>query len=431
MKQSERCPSKLVDHFFRHEYAKLVATLSRACGMRHLDIVEDIVQSSLVEALKSWQLRGLPENPEAWINRVAKNKLIDAVRRRQVELRLRPNWLHVRQRPEYETLLIDELFLDSQIADSQLRMIFACCHPKLNQADQIALTLRTLCGFDGVEVARALLIGEVTARKRIQRAKQALAQADISLDVPTETELATRLDVVHQVLYLIFNEGYFSSHSASPLRDDVCEEGARLCHLLTQHPNCATPTTFALLALMLFQAARREARIDHDGGVLRLEEQDRRKWDQRMIARAKEFLAMSASGKEFSRYHLEAGIAMHHSSAKTFECTPWQRILKLYDILVAKFPSPIYRLNRAIVVAQLEGPEAGLRLLDEIKADPMFSQYHWLQTVSAELHVRQEDFAKAKECFERAQQIATSPSEQDFIRRKLDWLASIPHDDSQ
>jgi RNA polymerase sigma-70 factor (ECF subfamily) len=249
----------LVEHFFRHEAGRLVSVLTRIFGWRHFDLVEDMVQATLLDALQAWQVRGVPDNPSGWVHRIAKNKILDALRRDQIGRRVLGEW--AAGRPTHEEAL-DDLFFDSEIEDSQLRMMFACCHPHLARENQLALTLKALCGFGNAEIARALLVTEETVKKRLQRATRDLVEQQIALDPPAAGELAGRLDSVHRVLYLLFNEGYSSSEGDTAIRADLCEEAARLSHLLCCHPRFRTPAADALLALMLFHAARLESRLD-------------------------------------------------------------------------------------------------------------------------------------------------------------------------
>src|SRR5262249_52758096 len=281
----------LVEHFFRHEAGRLVSVLTRIFGWRHFDLVEDMVQATLLDALEAWRIRGVPDNPSAWVPPVAKNKILDALRPPRIGERILGELASIQ--PAH-TQGLDDMFFDSEIEDSQLQMIFACCHPHLARENQLALTLKALCGFSNAEIARALLVSEETIKKRLQRATRDLVDHQVVLDPPAADELAARLDSVHQVLYLLFNEGHSSSDGETAIRTDLCEEAARLCHLLCSHPRFRTPATDALMALMLFHAARLESRLDHHGSVLLLEEQDRCKWDRRLIRRAQEFLARSA-----------------------------------------------------------------------------------------------------------------------------------------
>src|SRR5262245_32324055 len=222
--------SGLVEHFFRHESGRLVSVLVRLFGLRNLDLVEDMVQSARLEALQAWRSQGVPDKPSAWMHRVARNKVLDALRHRETVLRLAPSW--ARLHPLVCEPELDDLFLDSKIEDSQLRLIFACCHPELPRENQIALTLKSLFGFSNGEIARGLLLPEETVKKRIQRARSYLEAQGVDLSVPRAEELANRLESVHQCLYLLFNEGYAASSGDSVIRMELCEEAARLCHLL-------------------------------------------------------------------------------------------------------------------------------------------------------------------------------------------------------
>jgi len=407
----------LVEHFFRHEAGRLAAVLTRVFGWRNFDLVEDMVQATLLEALEAWRLRGVPDNPSGWVHRVAKNKILDALRRDRIGQRVLGQWAAAsRPRPDEE---LDELFLDQEIADSQLRMMFACCHPRLARENQLALTLKSLCGFGNSEIARALLAEEETIKKRLQRATQWLIDHQITLTPPSPDEVAGRLESVHQVLYLLFNEGYSSSEGERAIREDLCEEAARLCHLLCEQERFATPSTKALMALMLFHGARLEARLDHRGAFLLMEEQDRSRWDHRLITRAKEFLDRSAEGTVVSPFHLEAGIAFLHCAARSYAETDWPAILRLYDALIAIHRSPVYLLNRAIVVAQIEGPQAGIRALDEAGQNPSLRRYHLFDATLGEFYRRAGDLVRAREHLEAARQKTSSPFDRELLDRRL------------
>src|SRR5262245_49415480 len=405
----------LVEHFFRHEAGRLVSVLTRVFGWRNFDLVEDMVQATLVDALQAWRVV-IPVNPSGGVRQVARNKILDALRREKVGQRVTRELVGAHAAPEQR---LDELLLDTEIQDSQLRMMFACCHPHLARENQLALTLKALCGFGNAEIARALLVTEETIKKRLQRATRDLIENDVSLEPPAASELVKRLDAVHQVLYLLFNEGYSSSDGESAIRADLCEEAARLCHLLCSQPRFSTPATHALMALMLFHAARLDARLDHRGAVLLMEEQDRDKWDRRLIRRAQEYLDQSAQGTAISAFHLEAAIACHHCTAKSYAETNWPAILRLYDALLTIHRSPVYLLNRAIVVAQIEGPEAGIRALDEAGRDPSLRYYHLFDATLGELHRRAGDPARARQYLEAARAKTASPSDRAVIDRRL------------
>jgi RNA polymerase sigma-70 factor (ECF subfamily) len=412
-----------VEHFFRHEAGRLASVLTRAFGWRHFDLVEDVVQDTLLDALEAWRVRGAPANPSGWVHRVARNKILDVLRRDRIGERALAEWAELRSltrpaRPAPEDRL-DALFLDAEVEDSQLRMMFACCHPYLARENQLALTLKALCGFGNAEIARALLVSEEAVKKRLQRATRDLIDHHIALDPPAAGELAGRLDGVHQVLYLLFNEGYSPSEGETAVRADLCEEAARLCCLLCSDRRFATPATRALMALMLFHAARLEARLDQRGAVLLLEEQDRGKWDRRLIRRAQEFLAQSAEGAVVSAFHLEAAIACHHCTAKSFAETDWPAILRLYDALLAVQPSPVYRLNRAIALAQIDGPRAGIRALAEAERDPALRHYHLFDAALGDFYRRAGDLARARQHFEAARRKTTSPFDRELLDRRL------------
>jgi RNA polymerase sigma-70 factor (ECF subfamily) len=376
-----------------------------------------MVQSALLEALQSWRVHGVPDNPSGWMHKITRNKVIDALRRRESLHRLTPDLR--RLKPLFASPDYDDLFLDSHIEDSQLRLMFACCHPILTRENQIALTLKSLCGFSNAEIARGLLLSEDTVKNRLQRARQHLADQAVELAVPPSLELSRRLDAVHRCLYLLFNEGYAALCGDEIIRMDLCEEAARLCHLLCQQPNVRAPSTFALLALMLFHAARFDARVDVHGHLLLLEDQDRSRWDYGLIEQARRFLDQSATGRSVSTYHLEAGIALLHCTAASFDQTDWRLILKHYDMLINIQPSPVYHLNRAIVLAHLEGPEAAIALLESFTADPILGRYYLYDAVIGELHRRAGDPARAMQYLESARERSQSASERELLDRRI------------
>jgi RNA polymerase sigma-70 factor (ECF subfamily) len=406
----------LVEHFFRHEAGRLVSVLTRFFGWRHFELVEDMVQATLVDALQSWKVRGVPENPSGWVHKSARNKILDALRRHKIGQAVAQRWAAAHPAADQA---IDDLFLDSEIDDSQLRMMFACCHPHLTQENRLALTLKTLCGFGNSEIARALLVSEDAIKKRLQRATQDLADHGITLEMPAADKLDERLDSVHRVLYLLFNEGYSSSNGDTAIRADLCEEAARLCHLLCLHPRFGTPATRALMALMLFHAARLESRLDVHGSLLLIDEQARSRWDQRMIRRALKFLDASAEGTVLSQFHLEAAIAYHHCTAETYEQTNWPAILRMYDALLTLQRSPVWLLNRAIALAQIEGPEAGIRALEGAEEDPALRHYHLLDATLGELERRAGNLFAARRHFRAARQKTDSPFDHEVIDRRL------------
>ena len=260
--------SKLVDHLFRHESGKMISVLSRLLGLQNIGVAQDIVQDTLLQAMNSWRYGSIPDNPSAWFYRVAKNRAIDFLRRKKKFQEISPQYAYLLESEYTLSPTIHNLFLENEIEDSQLRMMFACCHPLIPEDSQIALTLKTLCGLSVSEIAKAFLTTDETITKRIYRAKEKIKAEKIELDVPRANELPARVDTVLKSLYLLFNEGYNSSHPDTLIREDLCEEAMRLCHLLTQHSLTANPRSKALLALMCFQASRLDARLDDKSNII-------------------------------------------------------------------------------------------------------------------------------------------------------------------
>ncbi len=398
----------LVEHFFRHEYGRLVAQLARAIGVARLELVEDVVQTALVRALQSWSLRGVPDDPAGWLYRVARNAATDALRRERKQ-----SDLGDRDLPEPL-----EPTSDDAIADDQLRLLFVCCHPALPLESQVALALKTLCGFSTGEIAAGLLTNEENVQKRLFRAKERLREVNFDPSVVPPERLPERLEAVRTVVYLLFNEGYHSTHGNELVRRDVCDEAIRLGRLLAADPATGSPSTFALLALMLLNAARFEARIA-GGGQHLLQDQDRAKWDPALLAEGFHWFARSGVGDELSRYHLEAGIVSKHAAATSFAATDWTAIVGLYDLLLRIAPSPLHALNRAVAVAERDGPAVGLAELHAIPPASIPEGYYLWPAVVGELHRRAGDFPAARDQLARAYRLATSPSERELILQRL------------
>jgi RNA polymerase sigma factor (sigma-70 family) len=418
MKQSA---NQLVEHFFRRESANMIAVLTRAFGIRRIDLVEDMVQVAMLEAMHAWRQRGVPDHPAAWIHSVAKNRILDAMRREKTYERAISL---VGQTLDDQELMVEEWLEEEQIPDSLLRMIFACCHPTLQRKTQIALTLKTLCGFGISEIARGLLLPNETVKKRVQRAKNSLATANVRLELPSGDHLTQRLDVVHDVLYLMFNEGYSTSHGIEPIRDDICEEAVRLCHLLCESP-CSSPATQALLALLLFHAARLDARTDRDGAVILLEDQDRAKWDRRLISTAQNWLMQSKTDRP-TIFHVEAAIAMQHCLSPSVEATDWDSIAMLYSRLLQLRESPVYTLNRAIAVGQAGDTREAMLQLRSLRSREEMKNYLLLDCAFARIHELEGNLQEAIDGYSVALSKAVAPHEKELLQRKLRRLESIP-----
>ena len=411
--------NQLVEHFFRHESANLIAVLTRAFGVQRFDLVEDTVQSAMLEAMHTWKQKGPPDNPAAWIHRVAKNRILDRLRRDAVHERA---LAFAGQSQEASEALVDQWLQESELPDSLLKMIFVCCHPTLDRSSQIALTLKVLCGFGIGEISRALLMQPETIKKRIQRAKAKLAKSQVTIESPSPDQRKKRLNAVHDVLYLIFNEGYSTSHGHEAIRDDLCEEAARLCHLLCLNEELSTPTTRALLALMLFHGARLDARIDSQGTPILLEDQDRNRWDHSLIKVAECWLTRS-NGDEVSRFHFEAAIAQQHCQASSVEETDWQMIVGIYDRLISLFDSPIYILNRAIALGQLGETDRAMSDLDEISTRPGMSNYFLIECAKARLFELADCRSEAIDCYLKAMSGNTAAHEKSLLKKKIQALS--------
>ncbi len=409
--------SGVVEHLFRHEAGKMIAILTRIFGVENLTLAEDVVQEALARALQTWPFYGVPENPSAWIMRASRNLAFDVVRRRKLFQNKQAEIIRLMDRdsaaPE------EAIFSEHEIADDRLRLMFVCCHPAIPADAQVALALKTLCGFGVTEISRAFLTTDAAIAKRLTRAKQRIRDAQIRFEIPAGEELAQRLDGVLQSLYLLFNEGYKASSGESLVREELCREAIRLTNLLAEHPAGNRPKTHALLALMLLNTARMPTRQDGEGNLLRLSEQDRRRWDQPMIARGMFHLMQSAAGDEISEYHLQAGIAACHDAAKDYESTDWRQILSLYDRLVALDGSPVVALNRAIVVATIQGPKAGLEAVEAIPDFNKLSSYYLLYAVLGEFEMQLNNLQAATEHFRRSFELADTKSERAFLLKRL------------
>lgn len=409
--------SQVLEHLFRHEAGKMVATLTRIFGIEHMSLAEDVVQEALARALQTWPFYGVPKNPAAWIMRASRNLALDVVRREKVFRNKESQIVSLMEKDDPSPDAA--LFGEQELADDSLKLMFACCHPVIPPEAQVALALKTLCGFSVTEISRAFLTTEAAIAKRLTRAKQRIREAGVPFEIPIGEELAGRLDAVLQSLYLLFNEGYKASSGELLVRAEVCSEAIRLTKLLAGHPAGNQPKTHALLALMLLNSARIPARVDLEGNLLRLQEQDRTKWDQGLIARGMFHLAQSAAGSEASEYHFQAGIAACHCSARTYEATDWSQILTLYDRLIGLDPSPVIGLNRAIVIANLQGPQAGLDAVAAIKDRDKLESYYLLYAVLGEFEARLNDREAAARHFKKAHDLADIQTEKTFLAKRL------------
>jgi RNA polymerase sigma-70 factor (ECF subfamily) len=407
------------DALFRREAARLLATLTRAFGVDNLALAEDVVQETLASAFEAWSYRGVPEHYSALLTTAAKNRALDVFRRERTARKFAPE---VTRFVESEWTLrpgLDACFLPDALKDDQLRMMFTCCHPRLHEDVQVALVLHLLCALGVEEIAGAFLVSPAAIEKRLWRGKKSLAEAKRLFELTAE-DFAPRLSAVHRALYLLFSEGYHGGGSETVVRIDLCREAMRLVRLLLEHAPAATPATYALAALMWLDAARLPGRVGDDGELRPLLLQDRSRWDEQLVAEGMALLGESASGDQLTEYHVEAGIAAQHASAGSATETKWDEIVRLYDVLMKIRPSPVVALNRAMAIAESEGPERGLEAITAIAGVERLAGYPFYPAAVAELTLRLGRPLVAKPYFALAKALARNEGERRFLERRLD-----------
>jgi RNA polymerase sigma-70 factor (ECF subfamily) len=405
--------TEAVEAVYRTDWGRIVATLIGLIG--DFDLAEESAQEAFAAAVDQWRTSGVPEFPRAWIVQTARHKAIDRIRRNarfeeKLESYAISGLVRTIVEPDYDT---------SEIPDDRLRLIFTCCHPALALDAQVALTLRTLCGLETDEIARAFLVPETTMAQRLVRAKRKIRDAGIPYSVPETNDMVARLDAVLTAIYLVFNEGYAATRVGPLVRTDLCAEAIRLGRLVRSLMSPQSPAeATALVALMLLHDARRNARVDEAGDLIVLEEQDRSCWDQRQIAEALPLVEEGFRGGP-GPFALQAGIAALHCQAARAEDTDWPQIVRLYDLLEQVQPSPIVSLNRAVAVAMANGPESGLSLIDALAASDNLANYHLLHAARADLLRRLGSPVEAAKSYQRALVLVTNDSERRFLERRL------------
>ena len=396
----------------------MTASLTRLFGVQNFALVEDVVQDAFCRALEIWKLRGVPPNPSAWLMTTARNRALDVIRRERTARTFAPELTRLLETEWTAAAVVAEAFSGDVVLAEQLRMMFSCCHPDLAEPAQIALILNILCGFGAPEIAAAFLSSRAAIEKRIARGKRALAGASTLFDL-SDADFAARLSAVQRALYLLFNEGYHSASTQAAVRAELCEEAMRLTALLREHPVTRTPATFALSALMALHAARLPARVDATGELQSLWEQDRSAWNLELIAQGRELLDRSAAGDELTAYHVEAAIAAVHAAAPTVAATDWNAIVTLYDRLMEIAPSAVVALNRAIAIAQRDGPDQGIEAIERIADRDRLDAYPFFPAALGELERRRGNVGEARHYFEQALGLARSDAERRYIERRI------------
>ncbi len=406
-------------HLFRHESARMIAALTRVFGVHNLALAEDVVQDALCRALEVWKLRGVPENPSAWLMATAKNRAIDVLRRERTARTFAPELGRLLETEWTLAPVVEELFESSALRDDVLRMMFSACHPGQPEDAQVSLVLHIVCGFTVDEIAAAFLSSHAATEKRLARAKKALAASKRLFDL-AGPDCAARLSAVERAIYLLFNEGYHGASSESAVRAELCQEAMRLGALLLGHDATRAPSSLALVALMCLHAARLPGRLDASGDLSPLHEQDRSRWDSALKAEGFRLLDLSAVGNVVSEYHVEAAIASIHAGAARAEDTDWGAIVALYEQLMAIRPSPVVALNRAIAVAQHEGPVRGMEELKTLPDRERLAVYPFYPAALGEMELRCGHPDAARRHFRAAAALARSPVERRFLERRVD-----------
>jgi RNA polymerase sigma factor (sigma-70 family) len=412
---------QLTDHLFRNEAKKMVSVLTKIFGTENLETAEDVVQDTLLQAMQVWKLKGIPDNPSAWLFRVAKNKAIDIIRRNKhsVKFDFSDNEKILLTSEYTLAATMDNFWKEAIIKDDLLRMMFACSHPGISKENQITLMLKILCGFSTTEIAKAFLTTPETISKRLYRTKEFFRQHKVKLVIPSVDEIKNRTDAVLNTIYLLFNEGYNSTNSEELIRKDVIEEAMMLCRLLTENHHTQQPEVFALMALMCFHSSRSDSRLTTEGEIILLPMQDRSKWITRLIDEGNEYMNKAAFGNTVSTYHIEAAIAYEHCIARNFKETNWKKILNYYEWLCKIAPSPVNELNRTVAVMELYGAAIALDEIESIKEKKKLESYYLYHGLLGEIYSRLDNVTAAKKHFVAACTLTHSETERKMLTGKI------------
>ncbi len=409
----------LIEHFSRNESGKMIAVLTKVFGTANLDLAEDVVQDAIVEAIGQWQIKGIPDNPSAWLFRVAKNKALNIINREKYKRQYSAEASHFLQSAWTAEPALDYLFSSTQIQDDQLRMIFTCCHPAITTDSQISLALKTICGLSIPEIARAFLTTEDNISKRLVRARQKIREQKLPFEVPQGHELEKRQHTVLDTIYLLFNEGYSASTGKDLIRYTLCEEAIRLTEIITTHPLITDKANvYALQALMQLNASRFKARQDADGIIYTLEEQNRRLWDFELMEKGFVSLHKSTTGEQITVFHILATVSAYHCAAPDYQSTDWNAILSLYDKLLLLDPSPIVQLNRTIALSKAVGLEEAIKELKKMGGSPLLTSYHLYYSTLASFLIESGHFEEALPVLQKAIGLTSLDAEKALLMKK-------------
>ncbi len=406
--------NQLVEHLFRHESGRLVTVLTHVFGLHNMELAEDVVQETMMDALNIWPYKGVPDNPQGWLFAVARNKAINLLKREK----LTGNHSAVLS-ALYSTRNEEEFFSEQEIADSQLRMMFACCHPSISPDSQVALILKTLCGFSIPEIAQAFITSAENINKRLVRARKDIRHSEIQLEIPASSELKPRLSAVVEAIYLLFNEGYHASQGDKVIRHDLCIEAIRLARLLEQNKVGKVHDVYALLALMFFNASRFDARLDESGAISLLNLQDRTLWDKGMIALGYYYMENASVSEHLSLYYILAAISAQHCSAESYSDTNWQQIVVLYDYLLELQNSPVNQLNRVVALVEAGRISEALSEIKRLSANVQLNNYYPLYAVRAEILMKNEKWQEAIADLSTAINLCSNNSVKELLISKL------------
>ncbi|RNC87080.1 MAG: sigma-70 family RNA polymerase sigma factor [Winogradskyella sp.] len=408
---------KDIDHLFRHHSGKMVSVLTRIFGLAHLDIIEDAVQDTFLKASVSWR-KQQPDYPEAWLTKAAKNRVLDIFRT------LKTQQKHIGQLSTgTDAIAINELFLDKEIEDAQLRMIFTACHPKLDPRDRISFSLKTVSGFSTKEIASALLTKDETIKKRLMRARKSIQKADLKFSIPQGKALKERLETVMEVLYLIFNEGFHSNKKEQLIREDLCGEAMRLCQLLLKHETTRQPKVYALFALMCFHSARLASKTNINNEVLDLKHQDRTQWHFPLVQLGNTMMNKAVDTEEFSSYHYEAAIAAEHLKAHSFEDTDWDKILQWYLSLYELQPMPSHVLTMAVICLQNNDYKSAESYFKKLDPDTLEQRKYLYYGAKADYYKATNNLKSALEHIGKAINYVNNDLEKQYLLKKqAAWL---------